>query len=97
MDFDVGQDPVAAVRLGVLSYNPEQGGLLIRSLLTEQADLSAVERFAQFHEHIDVPLQVRYYSALIPTAPPSPGQQLAFEVDLDRCRAARRAWRPATR
>ncbi len=60
-------------------------GSLIDSLLDEQGDLSAVERFAQFHEHEAEPLQGRYYSSLMPTNPPRPGQQYAFEVDLDRC------------
>ncbi len=58
---------------------------LIGSLLEEQWDLSAVERFAQFHEDAAEPLQGRYYSALMPAEPPGPGQQYAFEVDLDRC------------
>ncbi len=68
-----------------LSWDPARGGLLIDTLLTEQGDLSAVERFAQFHEDTVEPLQGRYYSALLPATPPGPGQQLAFEVDLDRC------------
>jgi formate dehydrogenase iron-sulfur subunit len=58
---------------------------LIGSFLEEQWDLSAVERFAQFHEDANTPLQGRYYSALMPAEPPGPGQQYAFEVDLDRC------------
>jgi Fe-S-cluster-containing dehydrogenase component/DMSO reductase anchor subunit len=58
---------------------------LIGSFLEEQWDLTAVERFAQLHEDADVPLQGRYYSALMPAEPPGPGQQYAFEVDLDRC------------
>jgi formate dehydrogenase iron-sulfur subunit len=62
---------------------PDAG--LIGSLLEEQWDLSAVERFAQFHEDVDEPLQGRYYSSLMPAEPPGPGQQYAFEVDLDRC------------
>jgi Fe-S-cluster-containing dehydrogenase component/DMSO reductase anchor subunit len=61
------------------------GTALIDALLVEQGDLSAVERFAQFHEDIDEPLQGQFYSALLPAQPPGPGQQLAFEVDLDRC------------
>lgn len=64
-------------------FEPDAG--LVSSFLSEQGDLSAVERFAQFHEDADEPLQARYYSALMPAQPPSPGQQLAFEVDLDRC------------
>jgi len=65
------------------SFEPDAG--LVSSFLNEQGDLSAVERFAQFHEDADLPLQGRYYSALMPTQPLGPGQQLAFEVDLDRC------------
>jgi Fe-S-cluster-containing dehydrogenase component/DMSO reductase anchor subunit len=60
-------------------------GSLIEVLLTEQGDLTAVERFSQFHEHVVEPIQGRYYSALLPAEPPGPGQQYAFEVDLDRC------------
>ncbi len=58
---------------------------LIADLLEDQRDLSAVERFTQFHEAEHEPLQSRYYSSLLPATPPGPGQQLAFEVDLDRC------------
>ncbi|MFI5455985.1 MAG: DmsC/YnfH family molybdoenzyme membrane anchor subunit [Isosphaerales bacterium] len=65
------------------SFEPDAG--LVSSFLNEQGDLSAVERFAQFHEDAAEPLQGRYYSALMPAQPPGPGQQLAFEVDLDRC------------
>ncbi len=65
------------------SFKPDAG--LVSSFLSEQGDLSAVERFAQFHEEADEPLQGRYYAALMPAQPPGPGQQLAFEVDLDRC------------
>lgn len=85
MEFDQEGPSVALARPGLLSWDPGQGGLLVTSLLTEQGDLSAVERFAQFHEDTDEPLQGRYYSALLPATPPGPGQQLAFEVDLDRC------------
>ena len=59
--------------LGYLSCpGPGQGGLLVKSLLTEQGDLSAVERFAQFHADADEPLQGRYYSALLPANRPRP-------------------------
>jgi formate dehydrogenase iron-sulfur subunit len=53
--------------------------------LAEQADLTAVERFAQRHEGEVVPRQARYYRDLIPLARPEPGQQYGFEVDLDNC------------
>src|SRR5437016_233099 len=58
---------------------------LIDLLLLEQQDLTAVERFAQKHEAHELPLQARYYSALLPAAPPGAGEQYAFEVDLDAC------------
>lgn len=58
---------------------------LLGEILDRQRDLSAVERFAQFHAEVHEPLQERYYSSLMPARPPSDGQQYAFEVDLDRC------------
>lgn len=60
-------------------------GVLISALLADQADLSAVERFAQFHEDVESPLHGPLYRSLMPASPPGPGQQYAFEVDLDRC------------
>lgn len=53
--------------------------------LSAQADLTAVERFAQRHEAELVPRQARYYRDLIPLARPEPGQQYGFAVDLDAC------------
>ncbi|MHB1488473.1 MAG: DmsC/YnfH family molybdoenzyme membrane anchor subunit [Acidimicrobiales bacterium] len=53
--------------------------------LSQQADLSAVERFAQRQGAELVPLQARYYRDLIPFARPRPGEQYGFEVDLDAC------------
>lgn len=58
---------------------------LLGDFLREQQDLSAVERFSQLHEDANFPLQERFYRDLIPATPPGPGQQYAFEVDLDRC------------
>ncbi len=58
---------------------------LIGDLLADQEDLTAVERFEQFHSAQHEPLQRSYYSALMPAAEPGPGQQYAFDVDLDRC------------
>jgi Fe-S-cluster-containing dehydrogenase component len=53
--------------------------------LAEQADLTAVERFAQHHDAHTGPVQERYYRDLVPAAAPAPGQQYAFKVDLDAC------------
>jgi formate dehydrogenase iron-sulfur subunit len=64
---------------------PAPGGGLIDALLGEQGDLTAVERFSQWHEDEIDPLQGRFYASLMPGRTPGPGQQYAFEVDLDRC------------
>ena len=61
------------------------GMTLVDRYLHEQQDLSAVARFSQRHEADDLPLQARYYSELLPATPPGPGEQYAFEVDLDSC------------
>lgn len=60
---------------------------LLERLLAEQQQLTAVEEFARWHDHADDerPAQAKYYKNLIPASAPGPGQQFAFEVDLDRC------------
>jgi Fe-S-cluster-containing dehydrogenase component/DMSO reductase anchor subunit len=62
-----------------------RGAGLIGALLLDQGDLSAVERFVRDHDNARVAPAGRLYSALLPASPPGPGQQLAFEVDLERC------------
>src|SRR5687768_16364600 len=56
---------------------------LIDLLLTEQQNLTAVERFPR--DHADAPPKAKSYSQLLPASGPGDGQQYAFEVDLDRC------------
>src|SRR5690348_15566181 len=70
-----------------LVAEPAPADSLIDGLLADQGDLTAVERFARFHDEDDdpEPRGGRHYSALLPSRPPGPGQQFAFEVDLDRC------------
>ncbi|MFL5303404.1 MAG: DmsC/YnfH family molybdoenzyme membrane anchor subunit [Anaeromyxobacteraceae bacterium] len=58
---------------------------LVDRLLREQQTLTAVDRFARQHDQCDQPAQARYYRDLIPLERPRPGQQYAFEVDLDAC------------
>lgn len=58
---------------------------MLEAALRDQADLTAVERFSQKHEHDEIPLRERYYKDLLPASPPGPGQQYGFEVDLDAC------------
>ena len=57
---------------------------LIDSLLAEQRRLTAVDSFSRRHDS-EVPLLERHYRDLIPLTAPRPGEQYAFEVDLDRC------------
>jgi Fe-S-cluster-containing dehydrogenase component/DMSO reductase anchor subunit len=57
---------------------------LIDAALADQADLSAVERFADRHDAGLIAGSGRWRD-LLPAAPPGPGQQYAFEVDLDSC------------
>jgi formate dehydrogenase iron-sulfur subunit len=59
--------------------------LQVAKLLDVQQSLTAVERFAKQHEAGDVPAQAKYYRDLIPLEKPRPGEQYAFEVDLDAC------------
>jgi formate dehydrogenase iron-sulfur subunit len=58
---------------------------LISQLLQEQSTLTAVEEFSTWHKAYTEPEQVQYYRNLMPASMPLPGQQLAFEVDLDKC------------
>lgn len=58
---------------------------LIDELLAEQRALTAVERFSRAHERCEIPTKEKHYRSLLPTTSPKPGQQYAFEVDLDKC------------
>jgi formate dehydrogenase iron-sulfur subunit len=58
---------------------------LIDELLAQQQTLTPAARFAGHHERGEVPAQAKYYRNLIPLSEPQPGQQYAFEVDLDKC------------
>ena len=53
--------------------------------LADQQSLTAVERFSRSHDAEALPAQAKYYRELLPASPPGPGQQYAFEVDLDSC------------
>jgi len=58
---------------------------LIDVFLEEQASTTAVQRFAQRHADATEHMLQRFYSDLLPASPPAPGQQYAFDVDLDAC------------
>lgn len=55
---------------------------LAESLLAEQQDLTAVERFARVH---DAGAAGARYRDLVPLTRPGSGEQYAFEVNLDAC------------
>ncbi len=65
------------------------GGDLLDLLLAEQQSLTAVERFSLRHEGgTETAFLIEnktFYRDLIPLRAPGPGEQYAFEVDLDRC------------
>lgn len=58
---------------------------LIDQLLAEQRSLTAVERFANWHDGHSAPAQAARYRSLLPAQPPGKGEQYAFDVDLDVC------------
>src|SRR5258706_16259951 len=59
------------------------GRTLIDELLTDQRRLTAVEEFSRAHDAHEV--RGLRYQKLLPVTAPAPGQQYAFEVDLDQC------------
>lgn len=63
----------------------DPGPTLIDRLLAEQRQMTAVEEFSQEHDRLAEPALASHYRKLLPANPPGPGQQYAFEVDLDRC------------
>jgi Fe-S-cluster-containing dehydrogenase component/DMSO reductase anchor subunit len=63
----------------------KQPETLVDALLAEQRTLTAVEKFSQLHQRHQEPLLAPHYRDLIPLSAPRPGEQYAFEVDLDKC------------
>lgn len=63
---------------------------IVEQTIEEQQSLSAVELFDRWHTRDDeantnLRVDRASYHTLLPATPPGPGQQYAFEVDLDRC------------
>jgi Fe-S-cluster-containing dehydrogenase component/DMSO reductase anchor subunit len=76
----------ASVLLPKAEREPKRVRLpLVQKYLDEQKRLTAVERFSQRHEADALAPGARYYRDLLPLERPGPGQQLAFQVDLDAC------------
>jgi Fe-S-cluster-containing dehydrogenase component/DMSO reductase anchor subunit len=77
----------------ILELDEQQPG--IDDLVTEESplpfgldprrQLSAAQAFSLLYERGAESFQGRYYSARMPVSLPGPGEQLAFEVDLDSC------------
>jgi len=66
--------------------NEDDSRTLIDVLLAEQRDLTAVERFAGWHDSRNGHSRSNgHYKNLIPLTAPKRGEQFAFEVDLDKC------------
>lgn len=63
----------------------EQVSTLIDQLLAEQRQLTAVAKFSRAHDRHHGPLLESHYRDLIPLTAPRPGEQFAFEVNLDQC------------
>lgn len=57
---------------------------LIDQLLAEQRSITAVGQFSRWHDEA-TPVPSQRYRDLIPVSKPRPGEQLAFEVELDKC------------
>ncbi|MGQ0644147.1 MAG: DmsC/YnfH family molybdoenzyme membrane anchor subunit, partial [Elusimicrobiota bacterium] len=57
----------------------------LEAFLAEQGTLTPVDRFSDLHDRGAAPRQEKFYKELIPGRPPNPGQQYAFEVNLDSC------------
>ncbi len=61
----------------------EEPSTRIDDLLAEQRQLTAVGQFARAHERHEI--RAPRYQQLLPLSAPRPGEQYAFEVDLDKC------------
>ncbi len=58
---------------------------LVEQYLQKQQTLSAVEKFSVNKDLLQLPENSRLYTDLIPKNTPGPGEQYAFEVNLDQC------------
>ncbi len=57
----------------------------VEECLVEQQELTAVEQFSKAHDFKQIDDSQERYTQLIPKSTPGPGQQYAFEVNLDQC------------
>lgn len=84
MIYDLASEPASDG--GATSEIANQRSKIIDDLLADQQRLhTPVADFSDWHEEHSEPLQARYYKNLIPLSKPGPGEQYAFEVNLDAC------------
>lgn len=65
--------------------SPAPSEVSLDALLREQHDLTAVERFARWHDRAQGATHAPQYHDLIPLSLPQLGEQYTFEVDLEAC------------
>ncbi len=82
---DSGERRAPEIDLGISSRQASSPPTLLERILGEQQSLTAVEEFAFKKSTGTLTRDTRSYARLLPASPPGPGQQYAFEVDLDRC------------
>ncbi|MFT7538404.1 MAG: formate dehydrogenase iron-sulfur subunit [Lysobacterales bacterium] len=58
---------------------------LIDQYIDKQSVISAIETFSEKHDLNQIAPETKTYRELLPSKSPQPGQQYAFEVDLDKC------------
>src|SRR3954464_5287108 len=58
---------------------------LVDLFLAEQRSLAPVIKFSRAHDTLNLVAPNSRYRDLLPLSSPLPGQQYAFEVDLDQC------------
>ena len=58
---------------------------LVAELIADQQSFTAVEKFSRAHDQRTLSPDARSYRDLIPLETPRPGEQYAFEVELDKC------------
>ncbi len=68
----------------MLTQRDAENQTLIDQLLADQRSLTAVAQFSR-RENGHISRQDRFYRDLIPLNAPRPGEQYAFEVNLDKC------------
>lgn len=73
--------------ISLRDFAPNVLGQAVADALEAQATLTAVDKFSSWHQqsgHASPELE-KWYRELLPLHAPGPGEQYAFEVDLDRC------------